>query len=228
MSIRRYWSLTSNLQRYFADQLLMPLGVARVVYLDTDVCVYDDLAPLLAVLEDQDERFGGAVAAAARRGLSKAERDRANAQGIKTEEDVVRQHGFTSRTQDFNAGVLALDLVEFCKQGIVDKMLRLLDVHNGGQLLWHEGNEQPPFSIATAKTTQLVDASFNCRDQTPRQFTEKNFQNTKCRIRHSWKLAQAGCPTERGAMLAAMQATEQNRTEQNRIDQTRTEQIRTE
>ena len=76
---------------------------------------------------------------------------------------LVKAMGLFNERQHVNAGVLVVDLERYCEEDLVAKLDKVLVQHLQGPPLWHQGNNQPPFTIAAAAHTLFVHPSWNVR-----------------------------------------------------------------
>ena len=144
-----------NHARFFAYLALLPLGARRTVFLDADTLAHDDLTDLIEAPLTND-KF---VAAARRCAPGKA----AYKPRFRFRDPLVQELGLRNVRQHVNAGVLVMDLQAYCEADIVEKLDRVLVRHITGSPLWHQGNNQPPFTIAAAAHTLFVHPSWNVR-----------------------------------------------------------------
>ena len=144
-----------NHARFFAYLALLPLGARRAVFLDADTLAHDDLTDLIEAPLTND-KF---VAAARRCAPGKA----AYKPRFRFRDPLVQELGLRNVRQHVNAGVLVMDLQAYCEADIVEKLDRVLVRHITGSPLWHQGNNQPPFTIAAAAHTLFVHPSWNVR-----------------------------------------------------------------
>lgn len=144
-----------NHARFFAYLALLPLGARRAVFLDADTLAHDDLTELIEA-PLSSEKF---VAAARRCAPGKA----AYKPRFRFRDPLVQELGLRNVRQHVNAGVLTMDLQAYCAADVVEKLDRVLVRHITGSPLWHQGNNQPPFTIAAAAHTVFIHPSWNVR-----------------------------------------------------------------
>jgi len=144
-----------NHARFFAYLALLPLGCRRAVFLDVDTLAHHDLADLVAA-PLTEARF---VAAARRCAPKRA----AYKPRFRFRDALVSAMGLRSEKQHVNAGVLVIDLERYCAADVVGNLDAVLVRHLQHGPLWHQGNNQPPFTVAAAKHTLFVHPSWNVR-----------------------------------------------------------------
>eukprot|EP00218_Dolichomastix_sp_CCMP3274_P016789 CAMPEP_0170134650 /NCGR_PEP_ID=MMETSP0033_2-20121228/2031_1 /TAXON_ID=195969 /ORGANISM="Dolichomastix tenuilepis, Strain CCMP3274" /LENGTH=216 /DNA_ID=CAMNT_0010370217 /DNA_START=115 /DNA_END=765 /DNA_ORIENTATION=- len=145
-----------NFARNFADDLLLPWEVDRIVYLDSDTIVHGDIIDLFSTRLDKDK---GRFFAHPR--LCKQTNDFwfnfRNSMVSRT----LRPRGCA-----INAGVFVLDLVEYRREHVQQTIAKLIENHErsikkGSRGLWNRGVHQPSFALALANYSQEVDARWN-------------------------------------------------------------------
>lgn len=145
--------------RYTAHGLLLPLGVRRAVYLDADCVAYTSLRPL-----HRSRLSGYRTVAVSPRCLNDLIADRFN-----TKHPLVRHFGFRNEsTQEFNTGVMVLDLVGICNGRGDEELVRLAeatlrDIKDAPFDSRTGAYDQVLCNIAWARNVSMVDPRWNCR-----------------------------------------------------------------
>ena len=179
----------------YLSHLLLPLGIAKALYMDLDTCVMASITPLFSVNDSAPlvvaRRESGAsqelTMFLAYKGLNAT-----LAQGL---------FGFNMGAipLSFNNGVMLINLVPYCVHGIWPRMKRLVtlhstpgtrmfkateDIHGGGSAL----GDNDVVVVVAASTSHFVGAEWNCRR--PAEFnTHRTINGTKCRVVHQHELS---------------------------------------
>ena len=66
-------------------------------------------------------------------------------------DSLVSAMGLRSEKQHVNAGVLVIDLARYCEADVVGNLDSVLVRHIKGPPLWHQGNNQPPFTVVSRR-----------------------------------------------------------------------------
>ncbi|KAJ1456656.1 hypothetical protein M885DRAFT_165759 [Pelagophyceae sp. CCMP2097] len=144
-----------NHARFFAHLALLHLGTRRVLFLDADTLTRTDVTKLYEAPLTARGFVGAARRCASKRAAYKPR--------FKFDDAVVQEFGLKSEAFHINAGVLLVDLEQYCLASVVEALERILERHVAGPQLWHQGNNQPPFTIAVAAHLTFLHPSWNVR-----------------------------------------------------------------
>ena len=183
--------------RYIADQLLLPLGVRQLLYLDLDTCILGDLAPMFTANESVP-----LVVAPRSDDFWRQRQFLWNRVYNRTAARV--QFGFElgdkQRPKGFNNGVMQLNLVPYCRAGMWGRLKRLarLQAHAQTRVLkWpHEIDEMGDNTaieiVASGDHVHYVGREYNCRRGLDDAVGTRKLP---CRIRHLHELDDRGSKT---------------------------------
>ena len=147
--------------RFHMHRLLLPLGVERAVYLDSDTLVLHELAPFF------DAVGGGGTpgAAYAAAHVDAAQRYWAEQEFPSSTLPHLRRFRFASlANQTYNDGVLSFNLRRWCELDGVGRMLHVAHSHAYVAALWAKPSDQPLLEVAGAEQlARLVPSAFNCQ-----------------------------------------------------------------
>ncbi|KAK9814430.1 hypothetical protein WJX72_005798 [[Myrmecia] bisecta] len=138
-----------NFARNFADDLLLPHGVRRMIYLDTDTLVLGNLTDLWATKFEDGNIFGAVYSCSQRMH-----------EWYNFKQPIVKAT-LTKSTCYMNAGAYLMDLEGYRDLGIQQRIGQLLQLHVTHGPVWTKGVHQPSFILALANHTQGLDRRWN-------------------------------------------------------------------
>ena len=175
-------SAIMNNLRFVADELLLPYGISRVLYLDADTCVRAPLSPLLqrdehVVVAAERDKYSMLISTWTARGR--------NISVHSAERALIRRRwGFNSSQHQFNAGVLRLDLQRWCRNKLFDRITEVANYHARVHRLfrWVGGSNQAFAEVALVPYVHHVRREWNCRPAMPGSARKRCFiqHDTKC------------------------------------------------
>eukprot|EP00191_Tetraselmis_sp_GSL018_P025007 CAMPEP_0177623748 /NCGR_PEP_ID=MMETSP0419_2-20121207/29079_1 /TAXON_ID=582737 /ORGANISM="Tetraselmis sp., Strain GSL018" /LENGTH=487 /DNA_ID=CAMNT_0019124343 /DNA_START=376 /DNA_END=1841 /DNA_ORIENTATION=+ len=138
-----------NFARNFADDILLPFGVEKMMYLDVDTIVQGDIVRLIADTNLTGSKFFAAVASCKQH----------MEQWFDFSSSLVRR---TMKRRDcyINAGVYIVHLPMYREAAIQARILQLIGAHQRHRL-WLQGVHQPSFVLALYNYTMLLDRRWN-------------------------------------------------------------------
>ena len=139
----------ANYLRFFLADLLKPHEVTKVLYLDTDVIVQDDISELY---DNYLVNPTSTVLAAAKRGKQIS-------LYANFSERAVLDSGILPDTKAFNAGVLLIHLDNWRAQNITSKVRYWMQLNAKHPI--YELGSQPPLLLAIGDDYERLDASWN-------------------------------------------------------------------
>jgi len=137
-----------NFARNFMDDLLLPWGVGRAIYLDVDTIVQGDLANLWGT-ELKDSKYFAAVSSCYLHMTF----------WFDFNVDIVK-NTFSKNDCYINAGVYIVDLQQY-KEDRVQKRIESLIVQHQHKKIWKLGVHQSSFVLALANHTKVLDSRWN-------------------------------------------------------------------
>lgn len=162
--------------RFIAHSFLLPLGVRRMLYLDYDTCVNSRLGWLL------ESNTAMPLVVAKRPGIDTNKstwnsRDKSTS-GDEMAKLLQRRYGFDKNHNQFNAGVMVMNTIPYCKSNIFGRMLDVARLHAFGEPLFETNLafNQPFFEVAAAGQVHYVAEQWNCR--------HLGMKGPKCLIEH--------------------------------------------
>ena len=184
-------SSTANHLRFMLDAILLPLGLRKALYLDTDTCIEDTLMPLLRseakeaiVVARRHDRYGVPTDEYTWESIYwdrvATMRERAGGGGVsprrQAPENVPPTEGEAQKHfPPFNAGVMLFDLQKLRELRLFDRMYSVLEYHNSVEHLWFRGTNQPALEIALSMgddDVKFVSPFYNCRNMQYRHSTK--------------------------------------------------------
>lgn len=152
-----------NYARLFLPHIFGASG--KMIYLDADVIVNGDVVDLHDAALKQSDCAVAAVPRGAQR-LRLAPSVASNAHAIHTLAKLGVNVSFNSSRrlvttlQDFNAGVLVVDLQRWCQQNVTNEVLRWIRLNRALELYTRGSN--PPLVLALADAFERLDSRWNC------------------------------------------------------------------
>eukprot|EP00617_Octactis_speculum_P002837 CAMPEP_0185793706 /NCGR_PEP_ID=MMETSP1174-20130828/159619_1 /TAXON_ID=35687 /ORGANISM="Dictyocha speculum, Strain CCMP1381" /LENGTH=211 /DNA_ID=CAMNT_0028488877 /DNA_START=403 /DNA_END=1038 /DNA_ORIENTATION=- len=134
------------------------LGVEKMMYLDSDAIMENDPTPLY----EENNEMPLVVARSSHNsyGLATARNEFGETDLRRT-----RKWGFIHpKKQCFNAGVMMVNIVQYCRRDILSKMVEVARSHIESPLFRQSGN-QPIIEVAAAQHTHYVSYIWNCRHE---------------------------------------------------------------
>lgn len=148
---------TITFARLFLPQLLH--GVRKVVYLDADIVVRRDLAPLWS--DGASAAAVGAVLDYPLLLLAERKRRIGSDPSYRTGDYIRGFLGLKAPERYFNAGVLVIDIDRFADAGVLDRAVDFLDRKGRGALF----NDQDALNVALQGDFQVLDPRWNFMPQ---------------------------------------------------------------
>mmetsp|Transcript_12702 Transcript_12702/g.46444 ORF Transcript_12702/g.46444 Transcript_12702/m.46444 type:complete len:324 (-) Transcript_12702:181-1152(-) len=147
-----------NFARNFADDLLLPLGVQKIVYIDTDTIVAKDIVDLWNTKLTVDE-FWASPEACTMPVKPKATHYTSKVHVFRRGAPIVAE---TIKQGDciLNAGVYVMDLYQYREHNVLEKIKDIMAVHKR-EHLWNEGVHQPSFILALYNHTVRISGTWN-------------------------------------------------------------------
>eukprot|EP00873_Tetraselmis_striata_P045268 jgi/Tetstr1/465532/TSEL_010201.t1 len=138
-----------NFARNWAHEMLLPLGVEKVIYLDADTIVKGDLGELWGARM----KVGRAVMMA--RNCKKVLHRHYDFSSLLVKHFLKDPGGCM-----YNTGVIVMDLRMMRQLSVGSRITLLYNSHRRAKL-WLQGNQQPAFVMAVANHTQVLDGRWN-------------------------------------------------------------------
>ncbi|CAJ1410101.1 unnamed protein product [Effrenium voratum] len=147
-----------NFAAFYLHEALPDLANGRVLYLDTDVVVVSDLAPLASL--DLQGHAAGAAEDCSQRVGKYIDVDR-----LKALQSELPAHQVSKKSCVVNRGVVLVDCAAWKKHQVTESIEQLVKLHltKGKGPLWRAGVSQPPFLIALAGKYLDLGAEYNVR-----------------------------------------------------------------
>eukprot|EP00240_Pyramimonas_obovata_P001693 CAMPEP_0118948024 /NCGR_PEP_ID=MMETSP1169-20130426/47128_1 /TAXON_ID=36882 /ORGANISM="Pyramimonas obovata, Strain CCMP722" /LENGTH=474 /DNA_ID=CAMNT_0006894365 /DNA_START=308 /DNA_END=1732 /DNA_ORIENTATION=- len=144
-----------NFARNFIDDILLPWGVERIIYMDVDTIVQGDLRDLWLTRFRPGNFFAPAHTCNQPWGFW------FNFKSWVIFNSLLKEDGCA-----VNAGVYLLDVKQYASHKIQDRIAKLISIHEQrleGKMkgIWRRGVHQPSFVLALYNHTQRVDAKWN-------------------------------------------------------------------
>ena len=138
-----------NFARNFADELILPFGVKRVVYLDVDTIVQTDVAKLYDTKLPRHVVFAGANTCSIN-----------FKHWFNFSDPIVKA---TMRPKDcyINAGVYLMDVEGYAALGIRQRIAELIKMHKRPSKIWNAGVHQSSFVLGLYNYSTRVDGRWN-------------------------------------------------------------------
>mmetsp|Transcript_4613 Transcript_4613/g.16518 ORF Transcript_4613/g.16518 Transcript_4613/m.16518 type:complete len:243 (+) Transcript_4613:789-1517(+) len=145
-----------NFARNYVDDLVLPLGVERVLYMDTDTIVKGDVLEIWDTEFGPNKFFGPADSCSS---------PHTTPNRMKGQYDF--RHKMIKATMKptdcyINAGVYLLDVTRYRDAKVNKRIAKLIEERNRrGKTLWKTGVHQPSFILALYNHTQKLPGSWN-------------------------------------------------------------------